>query len=102
MWPFSVHDFYRAVIEPSCERHWLKDHEYGFPLIEEKDIRKYEEQDAFFIDCRFQEDIGFTVNEVVTDVCNRLGIEPHFTLERKTEYGLPFIELQWVIVPDFR
>ena len=101
MWPFSTHDFYRSVIETACERFWLKDHEYGFPLIEEKDIRHYEEQDAFFINCRFQEGEAYSVRAVVKDVCARLGIVEHYTLERGVEYKLPFIELQWLILADF-
>ena len=101
MWPFSVHDFYRSVIETACERHWLKDHEYGLPLIEERDIRQYEEQDAFFLNCRFREEDEYSVRAVVNDVCERLGIEPHFTLEHGVEYKLPFLELQWLVMADF-
>lgn len=99
MWPFTTLDeFYAQVIEPACEKLWLKDTTYGFPLVEKSDVRMMPEQDAVFIVCRFEDGWDFAAERFARWVSAKLGVPPRFVIEHRKEWGIPYIELQMILL----
>lgn len=94
---FDAHDVYN-VIARACDHGWFKDNEYGFPLFREEDVHPVEGQEAFFVNSRFEKGKGYGAESVVRRVCAELGIEPRFEIVQMEEWGIPFIELHWVLV----
>ena len=100
VWPISIDDFYSQVVEPACEKLWLKDTTYGFPLVEKTDIHSLPEQDAFFLVCRFEHGRNYSAERFARWVSAKLGVKPRFVIEEKVEWGIPFIEMQMILLCD--
>lgn len=94
---FGLFDIY-SVIEEACNYIWLKDTEYGFPLIEPNHVHPLKEEGAFFVNCRFETKHKTGVEIVIDRVCERLGIEKRYVLEERMEYGLKYLEFQWILM----
>ena len=89
-----------AIIEDACCRGYrLADNECGLPYIVPSDV-EHREDGLVLVRFRLADDLNYALESVVEQVCRQVWSDRHLVIEEREEYGIPFLECAWVLVPD--
>ncbi|MCQ2300724.1 MAG: hypothetical protein MJZ81_11435 [Bacteroidales bacterium] len=95
-------DEIRDEIVDACERGYLlTDEECGYSLVDPKCVE--EERSGIFA-ARFRLDVKERpfLERMVERVCSSTGSEKMLFVEERMEWGIPYLEIAWVICPAKR
>lgn len=90
----------RKIVVDRCEIGYnLVDDELSFPLIVETDIQ---EDGPGVFTAKFRLPVGKqgALQRLVRLVCGDVGSGEHLYVKERSEFGLPYLDCAWVIVPD--
>ena len=89
-----------ALIEDACCRGYrMADNECGLPYIVPSDV-EHREDGLVLVRFRLADGLNYALESVVEKVCSQVWSDRHLVVEEREEYGIPFLECAWVLVPD--
>lgn len=92
----NIDEFRKLIVDKAEEHYRFSDNEYGLSLIAKEEI--VEEGPGIAV-ARFRLDVkqGLHLQFFAKYICNLIHDEVRVLIDRREEYGLPYLECVWVM-----